>query len=320
MEGVCPETTKWPTQADRPPLGVAIANLARTQHGIVTLPQLVELGLAPSSVRSRVATGQLHRMYRGVYAVGHRILPREGHWLAAVLACGEGAVLSHRSAAALWGIRPTSQTRIDVTSPRRAGKSLEGIHVHSGATLLPGDVTEVEGVPCTSLVRTLLDLAEILSPGALERAIHQALVLGIFDGRAVEDVLGRAGGRRGAPLLEQMLSEGDFTGPGTRSPLEERCLELFGAYGIPRPEVNARLETNDGWIEVDFLWRRQRLVVEANGFRYHANGYQFERDHEREQLLALADWRLRRFTWRQVTQKPALVAEVVRQALAEGRR
>ena len=319
MEGVCPETTKCRTGEDSPPIGLAIADLASSHHAIVTLAELVQLGLAPSSVRSRVAAGHLHRMYRGVFAVGHRVVPREGHWLAAVLACGEGAVLSHRSAAALWGIQSTSQIRIDVTSPLRAGKSREGIAVHSGATLLPADATEVDRVPCTSLARTLLDLAEILSPAALEHAINQAVVLRVFDLRAVDGVLGRAAGRRGASRLKRALGEGDFTGPGTRSPLEERFLELCVAHRITRPEVNTRVQTSAGWIEVDFLWRRERLVVETNGFRFHANTRQFERDHQREQLLALTDWRFRRFTWRQVTQDPALVAAVVHRALAEGR-
>lgn len=316
MPGVCPETTKYWTEEDRPPPGRAIAELAGSQHGIVTLAQLAELGLAPSSVRSRVAAGQLHRMHRGVYAVGHRIVNRYGHWLAAVLACGVGAVLSHRSAAALWGIRPTSQASIDVTSPQRSGKGRLGITVHSGATLLAADVAEIDGIPCTSLARTLLDLAEVVHGQALERAVHEAEILRVFDGRAVAEILRRARGRRGAVRLEAATAEGDFAGPGTRSELEDGFLAFCTRNGLPRPENNPYVDTPEGSREVDFLWRSHRLVVESDGRRFHDTPRAFESDHRKELLLDAGGWECVRATWRQVTRDDPLLVRALRRRLA----
>ncbi len=224
-------------------------------------------------------------------------------------------MLSHRSNAALWGIRATSQTRIDVTSPLRAGKSRPGIAVHSGATLTPTDVAEIDRIPCTSLARTLLDLAEVVHGQALERAVHQAEILRVFDGRAVAELLSRTRGRRGAARLEAAIAEGDFTGPGTRSELEDGFLRFCARHGFPRPEGNTDVGLPDGPCEVDFAWRRQSFVVETDGKQFHDTPRSFESDRRKDLRLDLGGWRYVRCTWRQVTRDDPLLVERVRRGL-----
>jgi Transcriptional regulator, AbiEi antitoxin len=200
MNDVGREASGYGTELGQPPSrrDAELARLAAEQHGVVALRQLPELGLSSSAVRSRVASGRLHRVHRGVYAVGHRVLGVEGRWIAAVLACGRDAVLSHRSAAALWSLRPTTRTAIDVTVPRRVGLSRPGIDVHRATGLEPGDLTRVRGVPCTTVARTLVDLAEVIDRRELARACEQAEVLRRFDARALEGALARTTGRHGA--------------------------------------------------------------------------------------------------------------------------
>jgi hypothetical protein len=300
-----------------PLLEWAIAEQAGAQHGVVALRQLVALGLSASAVRTRVSAGRLHRVHDGVFAVGHAALTIEGHYMAAVLACGQGAVLSHREAAALLGLRASSRSVIDVTSPRRSGRERAGIEVHTGATLLPRDVDTVDGIPCTTVARTLLDLAEVVDRQQVERACEQAEVLRVFDLRAVEDVLDRANGRRGAPVLEAILAEHAIGTALTRRELEARFLALCRAAGLPRPEVNAWLPLEPIGVEADFLWREPRLIVETDGRATHLTARAFEVDRRRDQRAMLAGWRVVRFTWRQVDEEPAVVAATVSALLAQ---
>lgn len=198
-----------------------IGRLAERQHNVISLPQLQLCGLSPSAVRQRVATGRLTRIHRGVYAVGHGRLTKRGRWMAAVLAYGPGAVLSHRSAAALHGIRPDNRAKTDVTLPSRSARRRPGIDIHASTTLEPADLTTIDGIPCTRLARTLLDLAEAVDRRGVERAVDQAEVLRVFDLRAVHEVLSRAAGRRGAGVLAAVLAE--YDGPTlTDRELEER--------------------------------------------------------------------------------------------------
>jgi very-short-patch-repair endonuclease len=231
--------------------------------------------------------------------------------MAAVLACGAGAVLSHRDAAALLGLRPTARASVDVTAPRRRGRSITGIDVHSGATLAPVDVTCLEGVPCTSVARTLLDLAEVVDRRALERACDQAEMLRLFHLRTIEDVLERAEGRRGAAALRAVLAEHAGATTLTRSELEERFLALWRSTLLPAPEVNAWIALEGGGVEADFLWRERRLIVETDGRTSHMTARAFERDRRRDQRLMLAGWRVVRFTWRQVVDEPAVVEATI---------
>jgi predicted transcriptional regulator of viral defense system len=179
-----------------------VAELAARQWGVVSVAQLQALGLGKDAVQRRVRAGRLHRLHQGVYAVGHTVLRREGRWLAAVLACGKGAVLSHRSAAAHWGLLQTQATRIDVTAPRtRAGNAR--IRLHRSRSLIACDTTTHQGIPTTSIPRTLLDLAATVKPDRLERALAQAEHLELYDHRAITELLARANGHRGKGALTE---------------------------------------------------------------------------------------------------------------------
>ncbi len=318
MTGVGRKTTACLTQvAQPPPIDVAIGKRAADQHGVISLPHLIDMGLTPSAVRMRVASGRLWRLHRGVYAVGHRQLSRHGRLMAAVLACGEGAVASHRTAAALHGLRPDNRARIDVSSPARRGRGIATIDAHRGDTLRPVDVGLVNGIPCTSVARTLLDLAEVVDRRQVERACEQAEVLRLFDLRALEDVLDHAGGRRGAPLLRAVLADlVDATPTTTRSMLEERFLAMCRRAGLPAPEVNAWIALEDGdGVEADFLWRRQRLIVETDGRDVHLTRAAFESDRVRDGRLLVAGWRVLRITDLRLRRAPDGVARTVRALL-----
>jgi predicted transcriptional regulator of viral defense system len=311
-----PETRLYGTQPDHVPAGArrerAIHELAARQHGVVSLSQLRSLGLGPSGVRRRAATGKLRRLHRGVYAIGLGRASVQATYMAAVLACGPNAALSHRSAAAHLGLRPCNRSKVDVTVPGRTGKERKGIDVHRAAGLEERDVTEVDGIPCTSVARTLLDLAEAIDRTALERAIEQAEKLGMFDLTAVVDVTSRAGNRRGATALREALSAYTPEPAFTRGELEKRFLALCRTIGVPTPRTNNA--TNGD--EIDFTWPDRRLMVETDSHRHHGTRAAFERDRRRDQQLTAAGWRVVRFTWRQVDEAPAEVAATLRSLLA----
>jgi very-short-patch-repair endonuclease len=295
----------------------AISRLAAQQHGVVTGPQLLAIGLTRNAVLKRVEAGRLHRVHRNVFAVGHPVLSLEGHYLAAVFAGGPGAVLSHRSAAALWDLRPTAQRRIEITvrSPRCTTNTV--IQAHRSRTLVPADATRVRGIPCTSIARTLVDLAEVLDRRSLERALEQAEILQLFDLTALTHALARAFGRHGTATLRSALADAAAASPTvTRSELEERFLALCRRARLPAPEVNAAIAVGPGkYVEVDFLWRANALVVETDGHAAHGTRQAFERDRRRDQRLQLAGYRVVRFTWRQVARHGAEVADTVRRLL-----
>ena len=318
MEGWDEKRRHGGRNSSHPSIEHAINAKAGRQHGVVALEQLIEIGLSASAVRSRVATGRLHRVHRGVFVVDPAPLTGKGRWMAAVLACGDGAVLSHRSAAALWGLRADNRAVIDVTVPRRGGRERRGIDVHHSSTLIEPDTTDVDGIPCTSLARTPLDLAEVVDRRGVERAIDRAEMLRLFDMRAVDDVLARASGRRGASLLRSVLAEHHAGSTLTESEIEELLLAICRTAGLPSPEVNAWVALDDGGgFRPDVLWREQRLIVETDGRDVHSTRQAFERDRKRDQRLMLAGWRVVRFTWRQITREPRRVAEMLRALLAQ---
>jgi hypothetical protein len=295
----------------------AIAQIAERQHGVVSLLQLPALGLGARAVRDRVAAGRLHRVHRGVYAVGHPRLTISGRWMAAVLACGPGAVLSHRDAAALWDIRKSGRAAIDVTTPRRGGRSLSGIDVHRTRRLLPQDATNVDGIPCTTVARTLLDLAEVVNRRQVERACDQADLERLLDATALDAVLSRAQGRRGSPVLRAILDGHAIGQTVTRSEMEERFLAVCDRAGLPRPEVNVWIALpHGGHAQADFLWREHRLIVETDGRAAHGTRRAFEHDRRRDQRLVLAGWRVIRVTWRQLTQESEELARILQALLA----
>jgi hypothetical protein len=270
-----------------------LAEIARAQHGVVSRRQLAAMGFGERAIARRIAAGRLHRLYRGVYAVGHTVVPPRGWWLAAVLTCGDGAVLSHRSAAALWDIRPTAAARVDVTVPRTSGVRSSGrIVVHR--PVRPAEATTRDGIPVTTPGRTLADLALALPRRELEKAAEMAEA-GKLHVHIDPD-------HPGAKRLEDIYDEHDL-GADTRSGLEDEFLALCDRYGIPRPRTNILVA---GFL-VDFCWPEERLIVETDGRRHFTRGA-FERDRARDAFLTAIGWRVMRFTRRQVRGEPETVA------------
>jgi hypothetical protein len=283
------------------PLDRLLSDVARRQHGVVSRRQLAEIGFGERAIARRVQSGRLHRLHRGVYAVGHTVLRREARWLAAVLACGEGAVLSHRSAAELWGLYPSAAARVDVAVSHTSGvRSTARIVVHRSRREMR--TTRRDGVPVTTVMQTLADLAIAVPRRQLEKAAENAEAGRRLDLNALDAT------HPGAKRLLAVVNEHDL-GSYTRSETEDAFLELCDRYEIPRPLVNTRVEG----FEVDFCWPGERLIVETDG-RHHATRARFESDRARDALLIAIGWRVMRFTRRQVRRDPAEVAARVRGA------
>ena len=289
-----------------------VAQGAGAQHGVAGIAQLRAAGLRDAAIARRVAGARLHRVHRGVYAVGHLGLTRHGEWLAAVLASGPGAVLSQASAAALWELRPDTTRRVHVTVPSRAGRVGPAVvALHRPRRFPYEDVTVHRGIPVTTPSRVLFDVAAGLPRHELARAVEQADVRGLLDLERLGELVAGARGRRGVPRLRQVLAE--LAQPTTtRSDLEARLLLACADAGLPRPEVNTRL----AGYEVDFLWRAARLVVETDGRATHATRAAFERDRARDAALQVAGYRVVRFTYRQVVADTPYVVATIRALLA----
>ena len=255
------------------------------------------MGFDDSAILRRVKAGRLHRLHRGVYAVGHTVLNPNARYLAAVLAAGDGAVLSHRSAAILWGIHRSAAAKIDVTVPRTCGfRSTRTIAVHRPRRA-PEPMTHA-GVRVTTPGRTLQDLATAVPRRTLEKAAEMAEALRLH----VELDPDHPGAARLASVLERHDLHST-----TRSPLEDEFLELCDRHGIPRPLVNSYVEG----FEVDFVWPEARLIVETDSRTYHGTAEAFERDRARDARLTAAGWRVVRFTRRRVRFDDRAVAKVV---------
>jgi hypothetical protein len=216
----------------------ALLQLAERQHGVVSVSQLHDIGFPYSTVRARAAVRRLCRIHQGVYALGRPDLSVKGRWMAAVLACAPGAFLSHVAAAALHTIRATAASLIDVTITRPHLPSRPGLRVHSRTELTAADVTEAGGIPVTSVPRTLLDLATVLSPPQLERACEQAVLEEVFDLNAISELLARSHGRRGVRNLRTVLARGDL-----RANVPASGLEAASAISAFRPASPRRRST-----------------------------------------------------------------------------
>jgi hypothetical protein len=290
----------------------AIARMARRQHGVVARWQLDQLGIGRGAIRHRLEVGRLHRIYRGVYAVGHTALTRRGRWMAAVLALGPRALLSYRCAGALWEIRPSRGQLIDVTVPGGGRRRRQDIVIHDVRGLDAGDRAVVDGIPVTSLVRTLTDLAN-LGRAELERAVERAERLGLLEDLS-ESALASARGQSGIRLLREVL--GAYDEPAfLRSKLERRFLGLCRERGLPAPSMNVWVEQ----FEVDALWSQQRLIVELDGREWHRTTAAFERDRARDAALMVAGYRVLRVTYRRLIDAPGEVMETVASLLGRSR-
>ena len=251
-------------------------------------------------------------MHTGVYLVGHALLSREGRFMAAVLACGDGAVLSHGSAAELWGLTQSMGRRVDVTAPNRRGRMPTGIVAHRDGALCLGDRTRRNGIPCTTVARSLLDLAATVSVWDLRKAIAEAEVLGLLRIAEIRQLIRRCRGRRGVARLRLCIDEIDPSTRRTRSELERMFLGLCKHAGLPRPEVNVPLEAAGLRLRPDFLWRDFRLIIETDSRKFHGTASAFELDRQREQRFFAAGWQVVRCTWRQVERNPQELIRLLR--------
>ena len=290
-------------------LDLRIDEIAAHQHGVITLRQLEALGLGRRGAAKRTKTGRLHRVHQGVYAVGHRGLSLHGRFMAAVLACGSAAVLSHVSAVVLWELLKPIDGPVHISVPSTSGRSRRsGIHLHRCSSLNPPPepspspsysqqeggrrgrllVTHRNNIPVTSVARTLEDLqrTSFLEPHLLRRAARQAELKGY--------------------RLEHLATD------RTRSDLETLFLSICRRFGLPHPEVNVKL---DRWT-VDFLWRSQRLVVETDFWSYHRGSVAFQDDHARDLDLRSAGYTVLRYDDTQLEAEPVRIAEDVSRALS----
>jgi very-short-patch-repair endonuclease len=257
-----------------------------------------------------IARGALSREHRGVYRVGPAVEIPWGAETSALLACAPMTVLSHRSAAVLWGLLPDAGC-IEVTVIGRQTGSPKGVTVHRSRTLLARDVTVRDGLPVTSVARTLLDLAGFLKPRMLERAVDEALLTRLVRLAQLRDVINRAAGRRGAKTLKAIVQrEGPTT--RTRSRTEERFLALVRQAGLPAPEVNGRILG----FEVDFLWRAERVALEIDTWDFHRTRNAFERDRRKGAVLSARGLSVVRATDTQLEEEPVAVVVRVAQTLA----
>jgi Transcriptional regulator, AbiEi antitoxin/Protein of unknown function (DUF559) len=291
--------------------------LGAQQHGVIALGQLQALGFASSAVRKRAGAGRLFRIHRGVYAlVPGSLLSREGWWMAAVLASGHGAVLSHRSAAHLHGLRPSSRERIDVMVPGVSARTVAGVDVHRSVTLNDHDVTVVESIPVTTLARMILDLAAMVEQRAVERVIGEAVDRGTFDLWAVTDQLNRNPKHPGTPALRAAVGP-DRAGL-TDSELEELFVSIWWPTGLPRPQTRFHIDPGDGGllIRADFAWPDAKFDLEIDGSRYHTPEHHRRRDYRRDQRLKRAKWEVLRVGDDQLNGHPDEVVTIVWELLA----
>jgi very-short-patch-repair endonuclease len=291
-----------------------IAALADRQHGVVTRQQLLAAGLSSKAIATRVRARRLIALYPGVYAAGHRRLRREGRWFAAVAAAGAGSVLSHWDAASLWDLAPNRGSRIHVIRPSNAGRAPDpgSIHLHRVGTFRAWEGTRIDGMPTTTVARTLLDVSPQLRPRAMEDLIARADRLQLFDLTAVHRCLAAHPRQHGAPRLRLLLGELALTGVADlRSPLEVLLLQLCDDHGLPKPHTNVMLAGH----LVDFHWPGTSLVVETDGYAYHSARTSFESDRARDRALTLAGYTVVRFTYKDVTETPEAVAHTIRRLL-----
>ena len=300
-----PELSRNSSGKPQTPPDERVASVAAAQHGVVSGRQLVSLGIDENSIAYRVRVGRLHRVHRGVYAVGHDNLSGLGRFLAAVLAFGPGTVLSHFSAAAVWGFWKHRGDEVDVTLTRHV-RSRPGIRAHHARTLDVTDTTLHARIPTTTPARTLLDLADVIrSDRALRRAVHEAEVQRRVSHHQLHAQLARAAGRRGAARLAAIVALGPAP---TRSGLEDATLDLLHRHGFPRPQTNAILADVSGRPEVDFLFPDLRLVIEADGERYHGTPLARRADARKQAKIEAAGYRVVRLDESQVSGEEELTA------------
>lgn len=308
-----PRVAPDPFGMDHPDTDLRIQEIAAQQHGVVSRRQLLGAGISLNAIAHRLKKGTLRGVHRGVYRIGP--LTGRFQWeMAAVLACGPEAALSHRTAGGISGILLPRQPEapIDVIGPQSRRGPANGVRLHRMEPLEPDEVTRRHGLPLTSPARTILDLASCLGPYELERALARALKKEVVNLDSLETMLLRHPYREGHPKLRDLLDTAD---PAfTRSEAEARFLALLRKGDVPRPRANAVVNG----LEVDFFWPDRGVVAEVDGFAYHSRRSAFEQDRQRDGILAAEDLSVLRFTWRQIQREPERV--LVRLCMALGAR
>jgi len=283
-----------------------VAQLASRQHGIVDHPDLISLGMARSTIALWARTGRLHRLHRGVYSVvPPSLLKIEGLWLAAVRACGPGAVLSHGSAAQLhWLTDRNKRDRIHVSTPDRRRRQVAGVTVHRPVDLRPEDVDERYGIPVTSQTRTVWDVAASLPPKPAKRAFERARGRDRLDERRIRELLVADPRHRGAGRLRELLGSAFVPLGEVRSWLEDLLANVCSEHSLPMPEINAPFLD----YEIDFLWWEQRFAVEADGGDHI--GEQRDKDNARDLATGRAGILTRRYSSRDMGREREVAVEV----------
>lgn len=284
----------------------AIARLAERQHGVISRKQLATAGVANGTIARWLSAARLHRIHPQVYALGHAALSLDGRLIAALLYGRDDAAFSHTTAAWIWSLTDSEPTRIHLTVPGRL-RSLPDVRVHHSRRV---ETVEHRGFPVTPVARTLLDLASMVTPRQLRRALAEADYLGLFDRAELDAVFGR--GRPGAGNLRKALMRHLPRLAETLSVFEERFLELCERHSLPAPEVNAKVSS----MRVDALWREQRVAVELDGSAAHGGWAAIKRDRQRELALRQLGFNVVRYTWEQVTSRPDEVTADLRRLLA----
>jgi Protein of unknown function (DUF559) len=287
----------------------ALGELAQRQHGRVAHRQLLALGFSRSAVGRMIESGELLPVHPRVYAVGHALRTADSNWMAGVLAVGPGSLLSHRSAGASWQVRRTASGLVEVSAASRSRRRLRGVRVHQTRPFHPEDVAELNGIPVTSLARTLLDNAEVLPLRQVVRMIEEAERRQIFDLGAVERLLARSHGRHGVRPLRAAMATIHGEPARLNSDWERDLLDFCEDHGIALPELNVIVE---GY-EVDALWRHAKLIVELDSWAHHRGRTAFERDREKVAPLQLAGYVVQPITWRRLEREPEAVARQIRQ-------
>ena len=298
--------------AEQPQDDSRLAKLAARQHGVVARHQLLALGFSSQAIKTLVARERLHSIHRAVFAVGHTRLRVQGRWMAAVLACGESAVLSHGDAAALHDLRQIGGGAVNVTATGR--HELKGVRCHWVRTLDPADCTIVDAIPVTTVARTYLDLAELLNHARLIDALEVGQRQNKLDIRAIEAVIARNPGRHAIKPLQSAIAELADDPPLLQSHLERAFRALIRDHGLPEPQYNVYVEGD----LVDAVWPEHRLVVEVDGWNYHRTKRSFKNDRRRDRKLLRAHWRAARFTGDEVTDETGGVAAELSELLSDG--
>ncbi|HEU5061946.1 MAG TPA: DUF559 domain-containing protein [Solirubrobacterales bacterium] len=291
-----------------------IAELARRQRGVVARQQLLDLGLGEDSIERRLALGRLHRLLPGVYAVGHRLIPRHGWLMAAVLASGPEAVLSHHSAASLWGLRGYSERAVDVTVPRKSTSSKLVKRHHS--LVPPDERTTEEGIPVTTVPRAILDLAATEDAETIQSLLRESEFLELSDRLSLPHLLERYPGRRGTRKVRSALERLAEEPQGRRrSALEERFGPFLRRYRLPLPRYNDWIALGDKRVCVDCHWPEVRQIVELDGWQGHRTKTAFREDRARDRRLRVAGYSVIHITWNQLDDEPEAIAADLRALL-----